>query len=135
MWGGVTMLSSRKIWIQMSFLIHALEARCFEMVSFKVITYVGAMIATVSYLAVVAVLLKSLRTYQPAVWDALGRPTLFLNNSIANSFRVAKFVLGREYRNVDRGPIQKLGRAAFLLFVIAVFLSLLLTIDIAIEPT
>ena len=103
--------------------------------SFEGITYGGAVIATVSYLVVVAALLRSLRRYQPAVWDALGRPTLFLNNSIANSFRVAKFVLGREYRNVDQGQIQKLGWAAFLLFVLAVFLSLLLTIDIAIEPT
>ena len=93
------------------------------------------MIATVSYLAVVAVLLTSLRRYRPAVWDALGRPTLFLNNSIANSYRVAKFVLAREYRSVDQGRIQTLGTAAFLCFVIAIFLSLLLTIDIAIEPT
>src|ERR1700688_3905290 len=95
------------------------------------LTFGSAVITTISYLAVVAVLLNKLRDYYPMIWDRLGRPTLIINNSIGNSGRVAKFVLFREYVSLEQGQIQAWGKVAFFLFIAAVCSSIFLTVEIA----
>ena len=42
--------------------------------------------------------LGRLRTRHPQAWEALGCPSLFLNNSIGNSVAVLRFIWTRDYR-------------------------------------
>lgn len=44
------------------------------------------------------VFLSQLRTRHAQTWEALGRPSLFLNNSVSNSLAVLRFLWRREYR-------------------------------------
>lgn len=41
--------------------------------------------------------LKTLKTRHPDVWEALGSPSLFLNNSIKNGWAVQRFLHKKEY--------------------------------------
>jgi Trk-type K+ transport system membrane component len=52
--------------------------------------------------------LRELRSRHPAVWESLGRPTLFMNNSIANGLAVMRFLWRKEYEALnDRDFAQK----------------------------
>jgi hypothetical protein len=65
--------------------------------------------AVVSY-ATTSQLLRLLRERHPAVYDSLGRPTLFWNNSMKNSFAVLAFILGGRFRETHDSEVIRLGR-------------------------
>ena len=44
------------------------------------------------------IFLSRLRSRHLQTWEALGRPTLFLNNSITNCLAVLRFLWRRDYR-------------------------------------
>jgi hypothetical protein len=66
--------------------------------------------------------LSRLRTRHAQTWEALGRPTLFLNNSIPNSLAVLRFLWRREYQSL--GDQQSVRLAGFLRGYLAVYLAL-----------
>lgn len=43
---------------------------------------------------------KKLKTEYPEIYESLGKPSVFLNNSIKNSLLVNKFILLRKYKNL-----------------------------------
>jgi hypothetical protein len=65
--------------------------------------------AVVSY-ATTSQLLLFLRTRHPAVYDSLGQPTLFWNNSMKNSFAVLAFILGGRFKETHDPEVIRLGQ-------------------------
>ena len=69
--------------------------------------------------------LARLRKQHPQTWEALGSPTLFLNNSIRNSLAVQRFIWRREYRTLGDPKTARLAdllricQAAYILILIA----------------
>lgn len=54
------------------------------------------------------IFLRRLKNDHPQTWEKLGRPTLILNNSIANGWAVFRFV--------QRGEYESLGDESFIKF-------------------
>jgi|SRR5579859_1042211 len=69
--------------------------------------------------------LARLRTQHPQTWEALGCPTLFLNNSIKNSLAVQRFIWRREYRKL--GDPQTTRLANLLRICLAVYTLIFIT--------
>jgi hypothetical protein len=67
--------------------------------------------------------LSQLRARHAQTWEALGRPTLFLNNSISNSLAVLRFLWRREYRGLADEQFVRF--AAFLRCYLAAYVVLL----------
>jgi hypothetical protein len=68
--------------------------------------------------------LSRLRTRHAQTWEALGRPTLFLNNSIGNSLAVLRFLWRREYQSL--GDHRSVRLASFLRGYLAIHFLLFL---------
>lgn len=74
--------------------------------------------------------LKILKTRHPDVWETLGKPSLFLNNSIKNGWAVQRFLFKKEYLSLNDplfisqcNFLRSFGQAYLLFFVgIIVFL-------------
>ena|SRR5258706_6573507 len=66
--------------------------------------------------------LTRLRTHHTPIWEALGRPTLFLNNSITNSIAVLRFLWRREYQTL--GDHRSVRLARFLRSYLALYVIL-----------
>jgi len=73
------------------------------------------------------ILLSRLRSRHPLTWEALGRPTLFFNNSIANGLAVQRFLWRREYATLGDSQFSRF--AAFLKgYMLAYLLLFILTV-------
>jgi len=59
------------------------------------------MAAAIIGFALTSAFLKVLRERHPAVWESLGEPSLFLNNSIANSLAVLRFLWRKDYEALN----------------------------------
>ena len=68
------------------------------------------MLSVVVGLALTARLHRLLRTRQPDVYDSLGRPTLFLNNTIRNGWAFQRFLLGGHFQEIDDPETLRLCR-------------------------
>jgi hypothetical protein len=53
---------------------------------------------------------RVLRERHRAVYDSLGQPTLFWNNSMKNSFAVLAFILGGRFSETHDSEVIRLGR-------------------------
>jgi hypothetical protein len=82
----------------------------------------------VSY-AAMGQLHRILRERHPAVYDSLGQPTLFWNNSMKNSFAVLGFILSGRFRETHDLEVIRLCRFirafnyAYLAFFVAVVVT------------
>ena len=63
----------------------------------------------ISY-ATMAQLHRTLRDQHPAIYESLGQPTLFWNNSGKNSLAVMKFVLSGRFRETQDPEVIRLCR-------------------------
>ena len=70
---------------------------------------VGLVCVVVSY-AMTAQLYRMLRERHPAVYDSLGQPTLFWNNSMKNGFAVLGFILGGRFKETRDPEVIRLCR-------------------------
>ena len=71
--------------------------------------------------------LSRLRTHHAQTWEALGRPTLFFNNSISNSLAVLRYLWRREYLRL--GDQQSIRLASFLRsFTVFYFVLFVITV-------
>jgi hypothetical protein len=59
-------------------------------------------------------LLRYLRKNHGPVWDALGQPVWFWNDSIRNSWLSARFYMTRAYNKIGDLVAARLGRQAFI---------------------
>ena len=73
-------------------------------------------------------LLLAMQEYESKLWEKLGSPTLFLNNSPRNSYALSKFLLTKQYMCVESEQVRLLGLSArrLLLSGLIVFPMLLL---------
>jgi hypothetical protein len=60
--------------------------------------------------ATTAQLQRILRERHPAVYDSLGRPTLFWNNSMKNSFMMLEFILRGRFKETHDPEVIRLCR-------------------------
>ena len=75
------------------------------------------------------IFLSKLRTRHSKTWEALGRPALFLNNSITNGLAVLRFLWGRDYHAL--GDVEFSRFATFLRgYMVAYFILFILTVII-----
>ena len=66
-------------------------------------------VAAVGGLVLTQFFLRRLRTHHSPTWEALGSPTLVLNNTIRNSTRTCRFIWDGEYRVLDDPVLDMLG--------------------------
>jgi hypothetical protein len=78
------------------------------------VTFILMLVCCPVGLVLHAVFLSQLRSRHMQTWEVLGRPTLLLNNSIANCFAVQRFLWRREYRDLGDVPFARF--ASFLLY-------------------
>jgi len=85
------------------------------------------MACVVAGLVLTARLHRLLRDHHPDVYDALGRPTLFLNNSIQNSWAFSRFLIVGRFQQIEHPQTLRLCRfmRAFLLCYLVFFVVLL----------
>jgi hypothetical protein len=51
------------------------------------------------------------------VWEALGSPSLFINNSIKNNWLFIKFLFKKEYLSVNDIVFQRMAKACALYYI------------------
>jgi hypothetical protein len=69
--------------------------------SLSSIFFVILALVFVAGFALTHAVLRRLRARHADTWEALGRPTLIMNNSISNSLAVIRFIFRRDYSDWD----------------------------------
>jgi hypothetical protein len=77
---------------------------------FGPLLFFGFLVCAAVSFATMAHLHRLLRERHPAIYDALGRPTLFWNNSIQNGFAMLRFILGGQFREIHDPEVIRLCR-------------------------
>jgi hypothetical protein len=93
-------------------------------------------LGTVAYLFLIASLFKRLKASHAPVWEALGSPSLFLNNNIRNNWLVLRWLWTKRYMDLQEPDTIDLAAAVravlfTLLANLAVLVVLFLVIDSA----
>lgn len=70
-------------------------------------------------------LFTMLEIHHPAVYEAMGKPSLIMNNTISNNILFMKFLFKREWRELNDMKIAALGKF-MLAYAVAYMLALLL---------
>ena len=89
--------------------------------------FITLVVAAVVGLGLQHRLLTRLRTHHVLTLEALGRPTLIINNSLTNSVAVLRFLWRRDYRALDDSQLVRLaGRLRVILVVyVLLFVSII----------
>lgn len=87
--------------------------------------FIALMVAAAGSAVTNMKLLRYLKKNQRPVWDALGQPSFF-NNSMRNSWRSTKFYFTRAYNRIEDPTAVRLGRRAYVFFILCwvLFLSI-----------
>jgi hypothetical protein len=88
------------------------------------VLFVGLFLSAVVGLILQYRFLVRLRTQHAEAWESLGRPTLFLNNSIVNGFAVLRFLWRKDYQALNDPQFATLARILRVYLVAYVFLFL-----------
>ena len=95
--------------------------------------FLGLMLASViAWFFLSSRLYAELREKYPLLYDKLGRPRLFMKKSIAANFKVARFLLRREYAAVNNPGLARLCqglRSLFCLYLVCLVGALFLLAD------
>jgi hypothetical protein len=89
------------------------------------------LVCTLVGLSLHFIFLRKLRIDHPQTWVALGKPSLFLNNSIGNNLTCRRFLNKREYIDLNDASLTKLCNSlrvlnnAYLVFFIIVVISVI----------
>ena len=70
------------------------------------------------WFALLKVLFNRLERHHLAKYDSMGRPTLFLRNSIASGFATMKFLFLREHRHLGDQTLSRLADGMLAFFAI-----------------
>ena len=76
------------------------------------VLFFALLVAAIVGLAVSQAFLREMRSRHPTVWDELGEPSLWMNNSIQNSLAVLRFLWRKDYEAL--GDPEFARRAEFL---------------------
>jgi hypothetical protein len=104
-------------------------------ISFFVLFAIQAM-GTVTYLLLIGRLFNRLKAEHAVVYESLGRPSLFLNNSIQNNMRVLRWLLRKEFEGLtDPVTTSSAKVVRLLLAVLSANFAALLAVFFAIAAT
>ena len=78
------------------------------------------------YLVATTGLLRLLRTRHEQTWFALGRPSLFCQNTVSNGFAILRFLWRKDYLELDDPQLTRL--CTFLLVYQVAYLTLLVAL-------
>ncbi len=67
------------------------------------------MFSVLVWFVLMARLHRILRTRHPQIWNRIGRPTLFLNNTVQNGLVTIRFLLAGHFRELDDPTLVRLG--------------------------
>jgi len=74
------------------------------------------------WFVLIKLLFNRLEQAHPQKYEAMGRPSLFLRNSIAGGWATLKFLAGREHRALNDSYLSKLSDAMIVFFAIYLLL-------------
>lgn len=63
-------------------------------------------------------LFKILETRHPATYEAMGKPSLIMNNSISNNISFMKFLFGGQWRDLEDDRLTKLSKSMLVFFFV-----------------
>lgn len=86
------------------------------------------------WFVLVKLLFNRLESAHPAKYEKMGRPSLFLRNTIEGGWRFLKFLLTREHRSLNDGYVSKLSDGMLAFFVIYLLLFVGLSIAVVTAP-
>jgi len=77
-----------------------------------------------------------LRIRHPEKYEAMGKPTLIMNNSISNNLSFMKFLFKREWQELNDDGLASLGKGmlVFLVIYTAIFFSLFFSVPLGLAP-
>lgn len=84
--------------------------------------WLAMMAITITYLIFCALVFRRLRLFHLETWEKLGKPSLFLNNSILTTFKFIPFLFRGDYRRLEDGSLTWMGNATLGLFCCWAFL-------------
>jgi hypothetical protein len=74
------------------------------------------------WFVLIKLLFSRLERSHPQKYEAMGRPSLFLRNSIAGGWATFKFLAGREHKSLNDSYLSKLSDAMLVFFAIYLLL-------------
>ena len=86
------------------------------MSTFSAVALAAFLTPVLALLATIHTLLSWLSANRPDVYDQLGRPHLFLNNTPAHTKALRRFVLKGGHKQLDEAHVNKLCRVARILY-------------------
>ncbi len=81
--------------------------------------------ATVVYLILVTRFISRLQAFHREVFEELGEPSLFSNNTPEKALRLVKYVLRGDFKRLSDRTARSLGSASRLLLIVILFCYLL----------
>ena len=76
---------------------------------------------------------KTLETRHPEAYEAMGKPSLIMNNSISSNIAFIKFLFGRNWKVLKDEGLSKLGNTMLIFFMVYVvgFIFLVVSSSVA----
>ena len=90
-------------------------------------------ICILAWLVMCVRLFTILRTRHPQIYESLGKPSLFMNNSVQNNIATLRFLLGRHFAGLNDIPLKKLCSFMRILFFVNLALFVLLFVAIILQ--
>lgn len=79
---------------------------------------------------------KVLALKHPEKYEGMGKPSLIMNNSLSNNISFMKFLLKREWRDLNDQSVASLGKtmSVFITLYLALFLVIIISVPLALAP-
>jgi hypothetical protein len=74
------------------------------------------------WFVLIKLLYRRLELAHPQIYEAMGRPSLFLRNSIAGGWATFKFLVTREHKTLNDGYLSKLSDTMLVFFALYLLL-------------
>ena len=77
-----------------------------------------------------------LRTRHPEKYEAMGKPSLIMNNSISNNLSFMKFLFKREWEELNDEGLATLGKSMLIFFAAytIMFISIFISVPLGMAP-
>jgi hypothetical protein len=86
------------------------------------------------WFVLVKLLFNRLESAHPAKYEAMGRPSLFLRNTIEGGWHLFKFLFTREHRSLNDSYLSKLSDGMLVFFSIYLLIFVGLFVAVATAP-
>jgi hypothetical protein len=75
---------------------------------------------------------KTLALRHPEKYEAMGKPSLIMNNSLSNNVSFIKFLFKREWRDLNDPSVTSLGKimCVFIMLYLALFLVVFISVPL-----